>query len=40
AAIDFSSSAETKIQHADGTALRLEQALEQHPDGTDLRVIA
>ena len=40
AAIDFSSSAETKIQHANGTALRLEQALEQHPDGTDLRVIA
>ena len=31
---------ETKIQHANGTALRLEQALEQYPDGHDLRVIA
>ena len=40
AAVDFSSSAETKIEHANGEALRLEQAIEQHPDGTNVRVIA
>jgi len=40
AAVDFSSSAETKIEHADGEALRLEQALEQNPDGSNVRVIA
>ncbi|MFB6093423.1 MAG: 50S ribosomal protein L18e [Halanaeroarchaeum sp.] len=40
AAVDFSSSAETKIEHADGEALHLEQALEQYPEGSDVRVIA
>jgi large subunit ribosomal protein L18e len=40
AAVDFSSSARTKIEGADGEALHLEQALEQHPDGENLRVIA
>ncbi|MFB6107075.1 MAG: 50S ribosomal protein L18e [Halobacteriaceae archaeon] len=39
AAVDFSSSAETKIDHADGEALQLAQALEQYPDGTNVRVI-
>ncbi|AAG19521.1 MULTISPECIES: 50S ribosomal protein L18e [Halobacterium] len=39
AAVDFSSSAATKIEHADGEAVHLEQAVEQNPDGTDVRVI-
>ncbi|SEW31082.1 50S ribosomal protein L18e [Halobacterium jilantaiense] len=39
AAVDFSSSAETKIQHADGDAVHLEQAVEQNPEGSDVRVI-
>lgn len=39
AAVDFSSTAETKIQQADGETIRLEQALEQNPDGTNVRVI-
>jgi large subunit ribosomal protein L18e len=39
AAVDFSSSAETKIERADGTALRLEQALEENRDGENVRVI-
>jgi len=38
AAVDFSSSAETKIEQV-GEPIRLEQALEQNPDGTDVRVI-
>ena len=38
AAVDFSSSAETKIEQV-GEPIRLEQALEQNPDGTDGRVI-
>ncbi|MFB6142525.1 MAG: 50S ribosomal protein L18e, partial [Halorientalis sp.] len=39
AAVDFSTSAETKIDHADGEALHLEQALERNPEGHDVRVI-
>ena len=39
AAVDFSSSAETKIEAADGTALHLEQAIEQNPEGSNVRVI-
>ena len=39
AAVDFSKTAETKIEAADGSALRLEQALEQNPDGENVRVI-
>ncbi|MEF8771570.1 50S ribosomal protein L18e [Halodesulfurarchaeum sp.] len=39
AAVDFSSSAQTKIEHADGEVLNLEQALEQHSDGSEMRVI-
>jgi large subunit ribosomal protein L18e len=38
AAVDFSGSAETKIQQV-GETKRLEQALEDDPDGTDVRVI-
>ena len=40
AAVDFSGSARTKIAQADGEALHLEQALEQNPDGSNVRVIA
>ncbi len=40
AAVDFSSSARTKIEGADGEVLHLEQAIEQHPDGSNVRVIA
>jgi large subunit ribosomal protein L18e len=39
AAVDFSSTAETKIEQADGDVLHLEQALEQNPDGENVRVI-
>ncbi len=39
-AVDFSSSARSKIERADGEVLNLEQALEQHPDGSEMRVIA
>ncbi len=38
AAVDFSGTAETKIGQA-GETKRLEQALEDNPDGTDVRVI-
>jgi large subunit ribosomal protein L18e len=38
AAVDFSSSAETKIEQV-GEAIRLEEALENNPDGGDVRVI-
>jgi large subunit ribosomal protein L18e len=38
AAVDFSGTAETKIQQV-GETKRLEQALEDNPDGTDVRVI-
>ncbi|MFB6111342.1 MAG: 50S ribosomal protein L18e [Halobacteriaceae archaeon] len=39
AAVDFSSSAETKIERADGQALPLERALEEMPEGHNVRVI-
>ncbi|MFB6078273.1 MAG: 50S ribosomal protein L18e [Halarchaeum sp.] len=39
AAVDFSSSAETKIEHADGEVVQLAQAVEQNPDGSNVRVI-
>ncbi|MDX1745946.1 MAG: 50S ribosomal protein L18e [Halobacteriales archaeon] len=39
AAVDFSRSAERKIRQADGEPIRLEQALERNPDGTNIRVI-
>lgn len=38
AAVDFSSTAETKIEEV-GEALALEQALERNPEGTNVRVI-
>ena len=38
AAVDFSSTAETKIEQV-GEPIRLEQALEQNPDGSNVRVI-
>ncbi|MFP4529974.1 MAG: 50S ribosomal protein L18e [Halodesulfurarchaeum sp.] len=40
AAVDFSASARSKIEHAEGEVLDLEQALEQHPEGSEMRVIA
>ena len=40
AAVDFSASAKTKIEHANGEALHLEQAMEQYSEGTNVRVIA
>ena len=39
AAVDFSSSAQTKIQHADGETVRLEQAVQNNPEGANVRVI-
>jgi large subunit ribosomal protein L18e len=39
AAVNFSSTAETKIEQADGEALALERAVEQNPEGSDVRVI-
>lgn len=38
AAVDFSSTAETKIEET-GEAVALEQALERNPDGTNVQVI-
>ncbi|WP_135663116.1 50S ribosomal protein L18e [Halorhabdus rudnickae] len=38
AAVDFSSTAERKIDQV-GETLRVEQALEENPDGTNVRVI-
>ncbi|WP_368407881.1 MULTISPECIES: 50S ribosomal protein L18e [Haloarchaeobius] len=38
AAVDFSSSAETKIDQV-GESLELEQAIEQNPEGSNVRVI-
>lgn len=38
AAVDFSSSAETKIKQV-GEPVKLEQILEQNPNGTNIRVI-
>jgi large subunit ribosomal protein L18e len=39
AAVDFSGTAETKIEQADGSAIRLEQALENNPEGENVRVL-
>jgi len=38
AAVDFSGSAETKIEQV-GEPIRLEQALERNPEGSDVRVV-
>ena len=38
AAVDFSGTAETKIQQV-GDTMKLEQALEQNPEGANVRVI-
>jgi large subunit ribosomal protein L18e len=38
AAVDFSGTAATKIDQV-GDTMHLEQALEQNPDGTNVRVI-
>ena len=38
AAVDFSSTAERKIDQV-GETLKVEQALEQYPDGSNVRVI-
>jgi Ribosomal protein L18E len=38
AAVDFSGTAQTKIEQV-GETVRLEQLLEDNPDGTDVRVI-
>ncbi len=38
AAVDFSGTAETKIEQA-GETVRLEQALEDNPEGANVRVI-
>ncbi|WP_440990305.1 50S ribosomal protein L18e [Haloarchaeobius baliensis] len=38
AAVDFSSSAQTKIDQV-GESLELEQAIEQNPEGSNVRVI-
>jgi large subunit ribosomal protein L18e len=39
AAVDFSGTAETKIEQADGSAIRLEQVLERNPEGENVRVL-
>lgn len=39
AAVDFSHSAERKIAAADGNAIRLEEEIEDNPDGEDVQVI-
>ncbi|MFB6254912.1 MAG: 50S ribosomal protein L18e [Halobacteriaceae archaeon] len=39
AAVDFSSTAETKIQQSEGNAIELEKAIENNPDGSNVRVI-
>jgi len=38
AAVDFSGTAETKIQQV-GDTMKLEQAIEQNPEGSNVRVI-
>ena len=38
AAVDFSGTAQTKIDQV-GETMKLEQALEQNPDGTNVRVV-
>lgn len=40
AAVSFSGTAETKIEQADGDVVRLEDAVENNPDGRNVRVIA
>ena len=39
AAVDFSSSAETKVDHAGGETVSLAEFVEQNPDGSNVRVI-
>ncbi|WP_458187353.1 50S ribosomal protein L18e [Haladaptatus sp. NG-WS-4] len=39
AAVDFSSTAQTKIEQANGEPIKLEQAIEQNPNGSNVRVI-
>lgn len=39
AAVDFSGTAETKIQQANGEPISLERAIEQNPSGANIRVI-
>ena len=39
AAVDFSGSAERKIEAADGTAIRLEEEIDANPDGANVQVI-
>ncbi|MFC7046179.1 50S ribosomal protein L18e [Halobacteriaceae archaeon GCM10025711] len=39
AAVDFSSTAKTKIQQADGEVLSIEQLVDQNPEGSNVRVI-
>ena len=39
AAVDFSSTAQTKIEQANGEPIQLEQAIEQNPSGSNIRVI-
>ncbi|MDY6779623.1 MAG: 50S ribosomal protein L18e [Halobacteria archaeon] len=39
AAFDFSSSARDKIERADGEAVRLEEFIDENPDGSGVRVI-
>ena len=39
AAVDFSRSAERKIEAANGAAIRLEEALEEYTDGSNVQVI-
>jgi large subunit ribosomal protein L18e len=39
AAVDFSSSAETKIEQTAGEALTLADAVERNPEGSNVRVI-
>lgn len=39
AAFDFSSSAEDKIERADGEAVALDDYVEDNPDGSEVRVV-
>ncbi|MFB6228450.1 MAG: 50S ribosomal protein L18e [Halobacteriales archaeon] len=39
AAVDFSSSAETKIRQADGNPIDVAQVLEDNPEGSNVRVM-
>ena len=40
AAVDFSKTARTKIEQADGEAVSLEDLIDRRPDGRNVRVIA